>query len=285
VNGALAASDVERLACPTCRRALRFVGVARAGRLLDGELQCACGARFPVADGFAHLYIEGDVRGADRLMRVIYDRLAPLHDPFVWAAMHLFRVGMTASAMRDFYLARVELGRLRPRGDGKPLRVLEVGVGGGINLPLVEARAPAPVEYWGVDLARGMLRVCRRRLRARGDQRARLLLCDAHALPFPDGAFDRVFHVGAIANWRDPARGLAEMARVAAPGTPIVVVDEQLDRARASRWNRAAFRLVTFYDRDPHCPVEHLPPGARDVRVEQINRFFYCLTFRSAPSG
>jgi hypothetical protein len=73
---------------------------------------------------------------------------------------------------------------------------------------------------------------------------------------------------------------LAEMARVARPGTPIVVVDEQLDPGRLhGRFHRAMFRAVTFYDRHPHCPREHLPPGATAVVEEQVSRFFYCLTF------
>jgi ubiquinone/menaquinone biosynthesis C-methylase UbiE len=134
---------------------------------------------------------------------------------------------------------------------------------------------------WGLDLSVGMLAVCRRRMRARGDTETRLVMGDAHALPFPDGRCDRGFHVGAIANYRDPAQGLREMARVAVPGTPIVVVDEQLDRSHKQHlYHRAAFRLVTFYDPNPHCPLEHLPPSATDVREEQMNRFFYCLTFR-----
>jgi ubiquinone/menaquinone biosynthesis C-methylase UbiE len=142
-----------------------------------------------------------------------------------------------------------------------------------------ELPAGLPVEIWGCDLSRGMLAVLRRRL-APGDE-LRLLLADAHALPFPDGAFDRVFHVGGINGYRDPGRALAEMARVAGPGTPIVVADEQLDPTRAhSLWQRATFKLVTFYDPHPHCPVEALPPDATDVQVEQIDRFFYCLRFR-----
>jgi phytoene/squalene synthetase len=60
-----------------------------------------------------------------------------------------------------------------------------------------------------------------------------------------------------------------------------VVVDEQLDRARDhSLLARAAFRLLTFYDRSPHCPVEMLPPGATDVMEEQVSRFYYSLRFR-----
>src|SRR5262249_6901147 len=137
------------------------------------------------------------------------------------------------------------------------------------------------VEIWGLDLSLGMMNIGRRRLRREGRSDVRLLMADAHALPFPDASFDRVFHIGGIAGYRDPAAALAEMARVALPGTPIVVVDEQLDRAvPQSLYNRLTFRLVTFYDPDPHCPVEHVPPRAWEVRAEQLSRFFYCMIFR-----
>jgi ubiquinone/menaquinone biosynthesis C-methylase UbiE len=188
--------------------------------------------------------------------------------------------------MRDGYLQRLEFERLAPRGDGRPVRILDVGVGTGADLALVRRCLPPDLQdegvaIWGLDLSRGMLDLCRRRLARAGDRETRILLADAHALPFPDHSFDRVFHVGGIAGFRDPARALAEMARVAMPGTPIVVVDEQLDRSRPQNlYHRLTFRLVTFYAPDPHCPTEHLPSGAVDVRAEQLNRFFYCLTFR-----
>ena len=233
-------------------------------------------------DGLFQLYREAQIRGSDRRLRMIYDRFAPLHDPMIRVTFPLFQVGSDAAA-RAAFMRRVDLAGLKPRGDGAPRRILEVGVGSGGNLAAIREGlcGAGESEVWGVDLSVGMLRQCRRRLARAPDPTVRLLLADAHALPFRDGFFDRVFHIGGIAGYRDPELGLREMARVAVPGTPIVVVDEQLDRSRRqSLYHLAAFRLVTFYDRDPHCPVELLPEGATDVIAEQLNRFFYCLTFR-----
>ncbi len=267
-------SDVARLACPTCRGALSHAG---------GALRCGgCGARWPIEGGLARLYREEEVRGHDRLLRHIYDALPSWHDPSVRYLLALFQAG-SERAVRDGYMPRLELSSLRLRPDGSPPRILEVGIGTGANLPLVRRDLPCglPVEIWGVDLSAGMLGVLRRRLAASGHRDVRLAMADAHALPFPDGSFDRVFHTGAAGSYRDPARALAEMARVAAPGTPIVVVDEQLDPSRPLPLvQRALFRLVTFYEPRPHAPVEHLPAGARDVLTEQVSRFFYCLRFR-----
>jgi ubiquinone/menaquinone biosynthesis C-methylase UbiE len=116
--------------------------------------------------------------------------------------------------------------------------------------------------------------------------RVRLLRGDAHRLPFADNQFDRVFHVGGINGYRDPKLGLAEMARVARPRTPIVVVDEELDPERKhSLRHRLAFRAITWFDPDPRVPVDRLPAGTECVEVSRVCRFYYCLTFQKLRTG
>ncbi len=221
------------------------------------------------------------MRGPDWLMRLIYDHLAPLHDPAVRVLLPLLQFS-GADALRDGYMKHLDLGALRRARNGRP-RILEVGVGTGANLPLMERDLPAhlDVELWGCDLSAGMLAQCQRRLAADANRPMRLLLADAHALPFPDASFDRVFHIGGIAGYRDPRRALAEMARVARPRTPIVVVDEQLDPHRQhGLYHRLMFRALTFYTPEAIAPRAELPAGAVDVLEEQISRFYYCLRFR-----
>jgi ubiquinone/menaquinone biosynthesis C-methylase UbiE/uncharacterized protein YbaR (Trm112 family) len=264
------------IVCPICRAALAAIHETR--------LDCAgCGAAWPIEGGLPRLYRESSVRGTDRLMRVFYDGLPSLHDPLTRHLLPLLQAGGSEAALRDGYLKRIDLAALAPAPPDRAVRILEIGVGAGANLPLLQRDLPPGIraEIWGLDLSVGMLRRCQRRLRRFSGPPVHLLGGDAHALPFPDGAFDRVFHVGAMGSFRDGRRVLAEMARVAAPGTPIVIVDEQLDPGRAHRLHhRAAFRLLTFYDADPHCPTELLPPGATDVLEEAISRFYYCLRFR-----
>lgn len=285
---ALRPGDVAHLVCPDCRGALS-VGA--------GALECGdCGASWPVEDGMPRLYREAEVRGTDRLMRAIYDGLPWLHDPLTTALFPLLQRSSEA-AVRERIIARLELGSLVAPPD-RPLRILEVGVGAGANLALVRrglrqgvageaaVEAVEAVEIWGLDLSRGMLAECRALVTRQGYGEVRLLLADAHSLPFGDGAFDRVFHVGGIGGYRDPRRALAEMARVAVPGTPIVVVDEQLDPGQPQGLlHQALFRALTFYDRDPHCPRELLPPRVYGVLEEQVSRYYYCLTFRQGRSA
>jgi ubiquinone/menaquinone biosynthesis C-methylase UbiE/uncharacterized protein YbaR (Trm112 family) len=285
--------DVAVLACPVCRSSLQWTGRTRGGLLDEGALHCAgCRTAWPVSDGTPRLYREEAVRGTDRLLRVLYNGLPGLYDPLTaWLAPLL--QGATETELRERYLRRLELGSLTPRREGGPVRILDIGIGTGAHLPLLEGGLPRglDVELWGVDLSAGMLSECRERLARGRHGNVRLLQADAHALPFPDHFFDRVLEIGGIGGYRDPRVALAERARVARPGTPIVTVDEQLDPdAEHSLLMRGAFRALTFYSREPRSPRALLPPEAADIREEQVSRFYFCLTFRMPgphppPSG
>lgn len=281
----ITAMDLGSLVCPSCRAALE--GAPEGG----GSARCSgCGEKWPFSGVFLRLYRESEVKGTDRLMRALYNAFPALHDPATQYLLPLLQLGGSERGMRDAYMRRVDLASLA--AGGSRARILEVGVGSGANLPLLARDLPPGLsaDFWGIDLSEGMLRQCVRSLEGgvlSGSRiKARVLMADAHALPFPDGFFDRVFHVGALGSFRDPRRALAEMARVSRPGTPIVVVDEQLDRSRKNTlYHRATFRLLTFYDSDPHCPRELLPEGATGILEEQISRFYYCLTFKMGSNS
>jgi ubiquinone/menaquinone biosynthesis C-methylase UbiE/uncharacterized protein YbaR (Trm112 family) len=280
----LAPADVDLLSCPTCRSG----GLAFRGRepddLRDGVLQCySCGSAWPLVNGTPHLFDANGVRGWDRFLRFVYDRIAPWHDLAVKFALPLMQLS-SADVARAGYIRQLDLGTLRSRDDATPLRILEVGIGGGANLPLIEREVPTHLNYevWGVDLSAGMLAQCVRRVaRSRDARRVRLMLADAHRLPFASGSFDRVFHVGGINGYGEPRVALEEMARVARPGTPIVIVDEQLDRVAAQNpYYWLVFRAMTLYDGNPHAPRELLPSNAVVTFNSQVSRFYYCLTFK-----
>ena len=94
------------------------------------------------------------------------------------------------------------------------LRWLDVGCGNGaFTERLVERCAPASVD--GIDPAEGQLVFARSRPAAR---LARFHQGDAMALPFPDDAFDVAVMPLVIFFVPEPAKGVAEMARVVRPG-------------------------------------------------------------------
>jgi SAM-dependent methyltransferase len=73
----------------------------------------------------------------------------------------------------------------------------------------------APASVHGIDPSEGQLAYARTRPAARV---AQFRLGDAMALPFPDDAFDAAVMPLVIFFVPDPAKGVAEMARVVSPG-------------------------------------------------------------------
>ena len=273
--------DLAVVRCPKCRGLLSPRTPSPNGDIEDGFLDCEKCGEWPVEDGLPVL-VDGDsLHVADRFFRLVYGLVAPFHDAGVHYVLSLIQWSSEAS-MRGHYLRRMRLHTLTETED-RPLRILEVGAGTGVNWRLIEDRLPvgSNVEFWAVDLNRNMLDRSRRRAQREVGRRVRHLLADAHALPFEDASFDRVFHVGGIASYGDKRKALAEMARVARPGTPIVVVDERLDPMRFHLpYHYVMFRALTAYDLRPHAPVDDLPCGSKH-RLTQASRFYYCLTFET----
>jgi len=94
------------------------------------------------------------------------------------------------------------------------LRWLDVGCGNGAFTEMLVGRC-APVSVHGIDPSEGQLAYARTRPAARVAQFGR---GDAMALPFPDDTFEAAVMPLVIFFVTDPARGVAEMARVVCPG-------------------------------------------------------------------
>jgi SAM-dependent methyltransferase len=236
-----------------------------------------------VIAGIPDLHHEARVVGPDRLMRAVYNAFGALHDPGVRYALPAVE-GTSEPVLRRRFVAWLELERAAANAS-RPMAILEVGIGTGANLAYVADALPPdrPALVWGVDLSRTMLTRCAERARRSGRD-VRLAVADAHALPFADATFDRVFHIGGIGSFRDPSLALAEMARVAKPGATIVVSDEELDRrAHHGLLARAAFAALTFNQPRPRAPVDALPTEATDVEVDFLSTFYFVLRFRRAP--
>jgi len=106
---------------------------------------------------------------------------------------------------------------LRP-GD----RVLEVGVGTGLSLPLY----PRDVRITGIDVSREMLEKARRRVaRQRLANVEALLEMDAERMSFADASFDKVVAMYVVSVVERPAQLLAELHRVCRPHGEIFLVN------------------------------------------------------------
>ena len=119
-----------------------------------------------------------------------------------------------------FHIGRKEAVRSVNTRPGQ--RILEVGVGTGLSLPLY----PPSVRLTGVDLSREMLEKARARVQRRGLANVEgLHEMDAHAMDFPDASFDKVVAMYVVSVVQEPARLLAELHRVCKPQGDIFIVN------------------------------------------------------------
>jgi phosphatidylethanolamine/phosphatidyl-N-methylethanolamine N-methyltransferase len=110
------------------------------------------------------------------------------------------------------------LVKLRPLAGHE--RVLEVGVGTGFTLP----HYPAGAAVTGIDICPEMLAVARRKRLPTTRAKVELLTMDAHDLAFRDRSFDVMLFPHSLGLMEDPARVLAEVARVARNGAELRIL-------------------------------------------------------------
>ena len=149
------------------------------------------------------------LRGAQELdfdreqVEQTYDRWAPIYD--------LVFGGVFEKGRKAAISATNKLGG----------RVLEVGVGTGISLPLY---APH-VRVFGTDISEAMLGKAMRRV---AEQRLKnvegLAVMDAENLDFPDDSFDVVMAQYVVTAVPNPEVALDEFARVLRPGGELIIL-------------------------------------------------------------
>jgi len=101
-------------------------------------------------------------------------------------------------------------------------RILEVGVGTGLSLPLY----PSGVQVTGIDISEAMLARARARAaRDRLEQVVALLRMDAEHMDFRDDSFDKVVAMYVVSVVPSPAQLVAEMRRVCRPGGELYIVN------------------------------------------------------------
>lgn len=102
-------------------------------------------------------------------------------------------------------------------------RVLEIGVGTGINMPYY----PPGMQITAIDLSPRMLERARRHAQQLGIA-VELREADAQNLPFDDATFDTVVANCVFCSVPDPVLGLRELRRVLVPGGQLLLLEHVL---------------------------------------------------------
>jgi phosphatidylethanolamine/phosphatidyl-N-methylethanolamine N-methyltransferase len=101
-------------------------------------------------------------------------------------------------------------------------RILEVGVGTGLSLPLY----PPFVRVTGIDISAEMLRKASDRVVRQALNHVEAVLeMDAEDMRFPDNSFDKVAAMYVVSVVPNPERLVDEMRRVCKPGGDIFIVN------------------------------------------------------------
>lgn len=123
------------------------------------------------------------------------------------------------------------------------MHALDVGCGTGDDVRALAAIVGASGRAVGVDVSEALLAEARKRAEADGVA-IELHAGDAHALPFDDGSFDVVRTERVLQHVNDPARVLAEMARVARPGGRIAAAEPDWQTLVVDVSDRALTRRI-----------------------------------------
>ena len=147
------------------------------------------------------------------------NRAAEIHDN---ALSWLFRTfNVDEARLRRHMVSKLDLKK-----GGK---VLITSVGAGNDLPYLAELVGESGVIFAQDYAKQMLLAAVTRAKTTynlGSHDIRYSISDATQLPFPDDAFDAVYHFGGLNLFSDIKKGMSEMDRVVKPGGRVVVGDE-----------------------------------------------------------
>ena len=181
----------------------------------------------------------------------VYERIASFYDFIFGPTLHAGRL----QAIQSMGIAS---------GD----RVLEVGVGTGINAALY----PRHCQVTGIDFSASMLEKARKRVA--GLSHVRLMEMDAAALKFADESFDLVYAPYVVNCVSDPVKVVAEMRRVCKPGGKIVILNHfRSDTRLLSRLDRALSPLTVHigFKSDLDLPGFLAQTGLKPISIEKVS--------------
>jgi phosphatidylethanolamine/phosphatidyl-N-methylethanolamine N-methyltransferase len=183
----------------------------------------------------------------------VYDKLAKVYDLIFGPTLHPGR------------LQAIQRMDIQP-GE----RVLEVGVGTGINLSLY----PKNCSVSGIDFSGSMLEIARERAVRKDIQNVRLLQMDAADLKFADDSFDIVYAPYLISVVPDPVKVAQEMRRVCRPGGRIIFLNHFLSpNPILSRVERliSPFTIHIGFKADLDLPAFLAQADLQPQSIEKVN--------------
>jgi phosphatidylethanolamine/phosphatidyl-N-methylethanolamine N-methyltransferase len=183
----------------------------------------------------------------------VYEKLASVYDLTFGPTLHPGRV------------QAIQKMKIAPGA-----RVLEVGVGTGINAALY----PRDCAITGIDLSESMLEKARERVARKGIRNVRLLEMDAADLKFSDNSFDIVYAPYLISVVPDPVAVAREMRRVCRSGGRIIFLNHFRSPNRALAWIERAISPFTVhigFKSDLDLPAFLAQAELAPVAIEKVN--------------
>lgn len=183
----------------------------------------------------------------------VYEKLASVYDYTFGPTLHAGRL----QALQRMAIASDD-------------RILEVGVGTGINLTLY----PRDCSVTGIDLSDPMLEKAYEKIAKNGLRNVRLLQMDASALNFADDSFDIVYAPYLVSVVPDPIQVAREMRRVCRPGGRIIILNHFRSPNRLLSWGErliSPFTVHVGFKSDLDLPAFLAQAGLRPVSIEKVN--------------
>jgi len=183
----------------------------------------------------------------------VYEKLASVYD---------FTFGPTLHPGRVQAIQRMGIGT----GD----RVLEVGIGTGINAALY----PRDCAVTGIDLSSPMLEKARDRITRKGLRNVRVMKMDAANMKFADEAFDIVYAPYLISVVPDPVAVAREMSRVCRRGGRVVILNHFRSANRivaAVERAMSPFTVHIGFKSDLDLPAFLAQADLNPVTIEKVN--------------
>ena len=183
----------------------------------------------------------------------VYEKLASVYDYTFGPTLHAGRL----QALQRMAIASDD-------------RILEVGVGTGINMTLY----PRDCSVTGVDLSDSMLEKAYEKIEKNGLRNVRLMQMDASALNFADDSFDIVYAPYLISVVPDPVQVAREMRRVCRPGGRIIILNHFRSPNRLLSWGErliSPFTVHVGFKSDLDLPAFLAQADLRPVSIEKVN--------------